>query len=187
MELKPWKILKSKSVFKNTWWDIVQETVELPDGTVTDDYFVNHGADAVVVFALTETGNVLVNRQYKHGIRENVQELTIGRIEADAGGALEEARRELLEETGYGGGEWEELGELVSNPTSSTSRLHAFVARGVRKLAAPKQDAKEIIEVREVAPAEFLRMAFARELQSHASLAVIWLAARRLGWISVDL
>ena len=184
MELKPWKLLDSKDAFKNKWWHIVQETVELPDGTVTDDYWVNHTGGAVAVLALTEDGRVLVNRQYKHGVREVVHELTIGRIDGDDDGALEEAKRELLEETGYGGGDWEALGMMVSNPTSSTSRLHTYLARGVRKLAEPKKDPKEIVEVREIAPGELLRMAFAGELETSPTLAIVLLAAKRLGWIS---
>jgi len=184
MEITPWELLDSKVAFENRWWKIVQETVKLPDGSTTDDYYVNHSSGAVVVFALTEGGDVVVNRQYKHGAREIVHELTIGRIDGDDGGPLEDAKRELLEETGYGGGEWEELGVMVSNPTSSTSRLHAYLARGVRKLAEPEADPREIIEAHAIAPHELLRMAYACELETHASLAVVFLAAKRLGWIS---
>ena len=107
MELPSWKTLARKSVFKNRWWNIFQETVELPDGSVTDDYFVNDLPGGVVVFAVTEDGKVVLNRQYKHGAKTVVRELTIGRLDEDDGSPIEAAKRELLEETGYGDGEWQ--------------------------------------------------------------------------------
>ena len=186
MELKPWDILASKDAFKNRWWHIVQETVRLPDGSAYSEYYVNHVKGAVVVFALTEGGNVLVNRQYKHGAREIVRELTVGRYEEDDSDGQTGARRELLEETGYGGGTWETLPTLISNPSSSTGRLYAYLARGVRKVAAPEQNPREIIEVEELTPAEFLRLCFDGGLSTHASLAVAFLAAEHLGWIAVS-
>lgn len=184
MELKPWKLLKAETAFKNNWWDIRQETVELPDGSVYSEYFVNHAKGAVAVFAVTEQGNVLINRQYKHGVRQVVRELTVGRYDEEDRDPMEAAKRELLEETGYGGGEWEALPTMISNPSSSTGLLYAYLARGVRKIAAQKEDPHEIIEYAEVAPAEVLRMASAGELPTHVSLAIVLLAAKRLGWIS---
>lgn len=176
--------MESKVAFENRWWKIVQETVRLPDGSVTEDYYVNHSKGGVAVFAVTEAGNVLVNRQYKHGVRETVQELTVGRIDDGDRDLLEAAKRELLEETGYGEGEWEKLSTTLTNPTSSTSRMHAYLARGVRKLAEPQADPRETVEVREVPPEEFLRMLFDVGLPSQTSLATSLIAVKRLGWIS---
>ncbi len=187
MEPKPWELLESKDAFKNRWWHIVQETVKLPDGSVTDDYYVNHSPGGVAVFAVTESGNVLVNRQYKHGAREIVHEMTVGRIDGDEGGPMEEAKRELLEETGYGEGEWEHLLTTVTNPTSSTSRIHVFLARGVRKLREPQSDPRETVDVREVPPEEFMRLLMGGEMTSQTAMATAYLAAGRLGWISSKL
>lgn len=184
MEIKPWEILESKTAFENHWWKIVQETVKLPDGSVYSDYFVNHVKGVVVVLAVTEDGKVLVNRQYKHGVREIVLELTIGRYEEADSDGLEGAKRELLEETGYGGGTWEKLPGLVTNPSGSTARVHAFLARDVRKISEPMNDPKEVIEVTAMTPSELLRLSFAGEMTTTASLAVVLMAAKRLGWIS---
>lgn len=175
---KPWKILDSKTVFENRWWKVMEEKVELPDGSVTEHY-VNHVSGGAVVFALTEDGKLVVNRQYKHGAREVVTELTIGRL--DGFEPLEEAKRELLEETGYGGGDWEPLAVYLSNPTSSTGRIHAFLARGVRKVADPKPDPREIVEVREIPLDEVARMLERGEFSTHAAVATIFLALKRLG------
>lgn len=182
MAITPWEPLESKVAFENRWWKIVQETVRLPDGSVTDDYYVNHSKGGAVAFALTESGNVVVNRQYKHGAREIVDELAVGRID-DGEGGLETAKRELLEETGYGGGEWEKLMTTVTNPTSSTSRIHVYLARGVRKIAEPQHDPRETVEVREVPPEEFMRMLLGGVITSQTAMSAAFLAAVRLGWL----
>ena len=184
MELKPWELLDSKVAFENRWWKIVQETVRLPDGSTTDDYYVNHSKGGAVVFAVTEAGNVVVNRQYKHGAREIVDELAVGRVDGDDPDGLETAKRELLEETGYGEGEWEKLATTVTNPTSSTSRIQVFLARGVRRLAEPQADPRETIEVREVPPAEFMRLLLDGTIASQTAMTAAFLAAARLGWLA---
>jgi ADP-ribose pyrophosphatase len=186
MELKKWKPISDKPAFQNKWWDIRQETVELPDGSVIDDFFVNHSPDGVVVVPVTAGGNVVVNRQYKHGAREIVTELAIGRHDNGEADPMDAAKRELMEETGYSGGEWERLSTLAGNPTSSTSRLHFFLARGVTKTSDSKEDPREQVEVREVTPAEFVAMAEDGRLKTQASVAAAFLAMRRLGWIRND-
>lgn len=184
MDVKPWELLASKDAFKNRWWHIVQETVRLPDGSVTDDYFVNHSKGGAAVFAVTETGNVVVNRQYKHGAREIVDELAVGRVDDEDHDGLETAKRELLEETGYGEGSWEKLMTTVTNPTSSTSRIHVFLARGVRKIAEPQSDPRETVEVREVPPKAFMEMLLGGAITSQTAMVTAYLAAARLGWLA---
>lgn len=184
MEIKPWEILESKTAFENRWWKIVQETVKLPDGSEYSDYYVNHVKGGVVILAVTEDGKVLINRQYKHRVREIVHELTIGVYEESDSDGLERAKSELLEETGYGGGTWEKLTVMAVNAAASTARLHCFLAQGVRKISEPMDDPKEIVEVMTTTPSELMRMCFAGEMATASSLAVVLMAAKRLGWIS---
>ncbi len=187
MPIKKWKLLGSKTVFKNRWWNVVQETVELPDGSITDDYYVNRIKGGAGIFALTEDGKVVLNRQYKHGIREIVEELTIGQIDDEDADPMEAAKRELLEETGYGGGSWEKLAVMTPNPTSSTSRIYLFLARGVRRLQAPKRDPRESVETSLVTPKELWEKMMRRELSTDVSVALVTFAFERMGWLDVRL
>ena len=38
--MKSWKILHSDTVFQHEWYTLRQDTVQLPDGSIVDDYFV---------------------------------------------------------------------------------------------------------------------------------------------------
>lgn len=187
MAIKKWKLLGSKSAFKNHWWNIVQETVELPDGSTTADFYVNRMPGGVAVFALTDDGRILLNRQYKHGYGDIIEELTIGMTDAEDADPLSAAKRELLEETGYGGGTWEELAVLTSNPTSSTTRLHFFLAKGVKRLQEPKADPREVVETSLVTAKELWDKAVSGKLATDPTVAAVFLAFSRLGWIEPKL
>lgn len=185
MPLEPWKTLKSETVFKNKWWNIVREQVELPDGAVYDDMFVNDKRGGSVVFALTEDGKVVLNRQYKHGAREVVVELTVGGADEADASPLVTAQRELREETGYGEGAWEPLGVWIPNPTASRARLHAFLARGVKKVAEPQQSPREVIEASLVDPRDLPAMIAKGEIASEAAVATILTALMKLDLLTL--
>ena len=60
---------------------------------------------------------------------------------------LEAAKRELLEETGYGGGKWSKLMSIAPNSSSMTNFTHCFLAIGVEKIAEQSLDATEELTV----------------------------------------
>lgn len=184
MEIKPWKILDSKTAFSNRFWNIMQETVELPDGSVYSEYFVNDRPGASQVFALTTDGKVIMNRQYKHGSREIVTEFAIGGIE-ESEEPLEAAQRELMEETGYGAGDWEPLGAHAANASFSRSVFHAFLARNVQKFEEPSSHPRELIDTFLVDPKELPGMIVRGEITSLASISLAFLALSKLGLLEV--
>ncbi len=179
MEIKPWKILKSETAFKNRYWNILQETVELPDGTAYSGFFVNDRPGGAMVFAVTEEGKVVMNRQYKHGVREIVTEFAIGGL-GEGEDPLLAAQRELMEETGYGGGAWEPLGVFSPNPTTARGRFHAFLAKGVRKVGDPLPDPREIIETFLADPKDVPGMVRRGEIASLAAVSIAFVALMRL-------
>jgi 8-oxo-dGTP pyrophosphatase MutT (NUDIX family) len=64
------------------------------------------------------------------------------------------ARRELQEETGYGGGRWSPFMTLSANPALQNNLTHTFLAEGVTALSAPNPEASEDIRVHLVPLAE---------------------------------
>ena len=60
---------------------------------------------------------------------------------------LEAVKRELSEETGYGGGEWTELMTLSANPSTMTNLTHCFLATGVEKMTDQHLDPTEELSV----------------------------------------
>jgi ADP-ribose pyrophosphatase len=86
--------------------------------------------DAAIVFPVTGDGEVVLVRQYRPPLERMELGLPAGLIEE---GEVPQAaaRRELAEETGYGGGGWEPLGALASSPSLKNNWAYLFLARGV--------------------------------------------------------
>ena len=103
--------------------------------------------DWINVIPLTDEGNVVMVRQYRHGTDEETIEIPGGQMDAEDGDPMEAERRELLEETGYGGGEWTDLGWVHPNPAILNNRCHLFLVRGVSEIAEIKNDEHEHTEV----------------------------------------
>ena len=84
------------------------------------------------------------------------------------------ARRELEEETGYGGGNWRELMVLSPNPSTVTNIVHCFVATGVERTAAQHLDATEDIEVCLFSKDEVRQMLRRGEIMQALMAAPLW-------------
>ena len=147
---RPWRVEQTRVVLdRRPWYRIAEQDVVLPDGRHVDGFPRMELRDYAIVVALTPTGEVLVERLYKHGAGHEVLDLVAGLIE-DGEEALEAARRELREETGYVGERWTSLGSFVVNSNYGCGRMHAFLAQEVRHVAEPTSDDLEevVIELR---------------------------------------
>ncbi|MDX2135423.1 MAG: NUDIX hydrolase [Saprospiraceae bacterium] len=153
----PWFTEQSVYLFQRPpYLTVRKDTVVLPNGARIDDYFVLEYPDWVVSLALTEDGHFVCIRQYRHGIGDVHFELPAG--VADPGEPLLDcARRELLEETGYGGGVWRPWIVASANPGTHNNRAHVFLATGVARIAEPALDATEDISVHILSPADMRR------------------------------
>lgn len=147
LENRKWKVLESvKLLDKGTWMNLRQEKVQLPSGAIVPEWFILEFPDWVNVIAITKDGQFVMEDQYRHAIGETHYELVAGVV--DPGETpLEAAKRELSEETGYGGGEWSLFMKLSPNPTNHTNYSYTFLAVGVEPLRDQHLEATEDIHV----------------------------------------
>lgn len=141
-----WKILKSEYLFRRPWLTVRKDCVELPDGRQNPEFYVLEYPDWVNVIALTEDGKFVMERQYRHGLGKTCIEIPAGVIEKGET-PLEAAKRELMEETGFGGGEWKEIMTISGNSSTTDNLSHCFVAHGVGKLSGQHLDSTEDLEI----------------------------------------
>jgi ADP-ribose pyrophosphatase len=132
-----WSTVDRREIYRaDPWVHLSKETVELPDGRIVEDYHQLRLPDFVAVVAIREDGTILMLRQYKHGPRAVTTTLPGGLVEAEEA-ALEAAKRELLEETGYGSENWSHLGSFTVHGNLGAGKGHYFFADQVRPLFAP--------------------------------------------------
>ncbi len=175
----PWEVLKSEYLIRRPWLTVRRESLRLPDGRTVPEYYVLEYPDWVNVIAITEDEHVILERQYRHGLGRAGWEIPCGVLEPSDDSPLAGARRELLEETGYGGGEWTLLDTLSANPTATNNLTHCFLARGVKKLGEPHLDAGESFEVKmfplDEIPAMLLRGEFVQALHVAPLWKLFWM------------
>lgn len=141
-----WKILQSEVVIDTPYLRLRRDRIETSRGDVVEDYHVRETRGFVVVFALTADEHVILVRQYKHGIAEEVLELPAGAIDADEP-EIDAARRELAEETGYAVGTLELVRTFIVDPTNSTGRFSLFLGRDATPTEKQNFDPTEEIAV----------------------------------------
>jgi 8-oxo-dGTP pyrophosphatase MutT (NUDIX family) len=177
-----WQLLASDWAFRSGFLSIRRDRCRLPDGRLSPDMYYMELRDFAMTVALTPSGEVLLSREYKHGAGEVAHTLPAGFVEPGET-PLDAARRELREETGHDGETFEPLGAHLVFPSLSGARGHFFLARGVRRVAAPRPDEFEEIEVVPV-PLDELRRdlgaATPRYLRDVSSALAMGLAVARL-------
>jgi ADP-ribose diphosphatase len=121
------------------------DEVELPDGTVIEEYYVRESRGFVVAFATTADDRIVLVRQYRYGTDEIHIELPAGMLDGDED-PMECASRELREETGYEAPAWERVADYYVEPVRSLAKTYVFLARDARRAREPKPDASEALE-----------------------------------------
>ena len=141
-----WRVLRSHYALRDRWIAVRSDTVQMPNGQVLDPFYILEYPDYINVVALTPDQQVVLIREYRHGAARTILELPSGVVDGEEP-PLETARRELLEETGYGGGEWQQVGRVSPNPGNHTNLTYTFLARGVTRQQAQQLESGEQIEV----------------------------------------
>ena len=170
MTIKPWKVLESSCFHPRLRID----KCELGNSNLLDATIFEFRAWANVV-ALTKSNEVVLVRQYRHGVCEVLWELPGGVVEDDEDPSAG-VRRELLEETGYAASNLIPIGRLYPNPALQTNSLHCFLAHDVEKIGEQSLDAGEDIEVRVVPLDELIEMAKRGEFPHALQMAVLFQA-----------
>ena len=153
-----WEEISVEHIVQDKWIDIRRSAFRFPDGKVFEPYYSYSRRDYVVIVASDEEGRYLCVRQFRQGIKEVTTEFVAGGIEREDGkeygedrcsasseDALAAAKRELMKETGYVGGEGEHLFTVPSNATIADNYAHIFRVRNCRKKSGQRLDETEFL------------------------------------------
>ena len=202
MELK-WQEVNTEHIVRDEWIDFRRSVYRFPDGREIGPFYTYSRRDYVVIVALDEESRYICVRQFRQGIRKVTTEFPAGGLERTDGlqyrdpygdaptekdgaedpgseaseNALEAAKRELLEETGYISEKWTHLITIPSNATISDNYAHVYMAENCRKVAGQHLDETEFLNVTLHSEAEIQEMIRTGGFQQSVHV-MAWLLAK---------
>ncbi len=162
-----WERVSVEHIVQDQWFDFRKAAYRVPDGTVIGPFYQYSRRSYVVIVAEDEAGNLICVKQFRHGIEKVTVEFPAGGIEREDGkeygdafspevqeDALEAAKRELSEETGYESNEWTHLITVPSNATIADNYAFIYSAKNCKKVGELHLDDTEYLEPEIYTPVE---------------------------------
>jgi ADP-ribose pyrophosphatase len=170
--------VESRVEFEGRILRVRVDKVRLPDGRVTTREIAEHGASVCIV-PVDSQGNVLLVRQYRKPVEDQLLEVPAGGVEPGES-PLEAAVRELQEEVGFAAREIQLLSSFWISPGWCTEFMSAYLATELEPASLPA-DYDENIAVVPVPLSEVEGLMRSGEIKDLKSIASLLLAVKLLG------
>lgn len=180
-----WKTLSSEYLFKDTWFTIRKDTCETRDGKIITPYYVYEFPTWVTAVALTKDGQLILERQYRHALRETNLEIPGGCVDGTDPSLQAAIERELLEETGYRFDHYEYLGKTSSNPSTNNNWMHMYLATGGELVQGQELDDNEEIEVHLFSMDQVKQLLRENKIIQSMHVTALFYGLQRLGVLSL--
>ena len=141
-----WQTSPPETLLKTPIGRLVSSSVHAKRTGTSRTFYRFDFPDWVNIVALTQDRQIVLIRQCRFGTGQLETEIPGGMIEKGES-PLEAGLRELLEETGYGGGSARIIGNVCPNPALQDNRCYTVLAENVEKIQSPALDDMEDIEV----------------------------------------
>ena len=132
-----YRVLGTETVYDGRVITLVKDTVAMPGGGDSVREVVRHPG-AVAVVALTDAGEVVLLRQYRHPVGGYLLELPAGLRDAGDEPPLETAKRELAEEVRMAAERWSLLTTTFSTPGFCDELVLVYLAEGLSDVDRPE-------------------------------------------------
>jgi ADP-ribose pyrophosphatase len=136
--------IKSRETVYAGFFDVRVDLLQLHHGPNLSYTCLDLRTHASAVLAQTKEGKFIINKEYRHPTGQWLLSCPGGRIDTGES-PLEAARRELLEETGYGGGSFHSLGNAYPLPAVCDQIIYYTLVENAQWIQAPAHEPFEFI------------------------------------------
>lgn len=171
METNPWKIKSATAVYDNPWISLTEYAVINPSGSEGIYGKVHFKNKAVGVVALDDAMDMYLVGQYRFAIDRYSWEIPEGGA-PESTDLLEEAKRELLEETGLKAANWKPLLAMHLSNSVSDELATVYLARGLTQHKPSPEETEQLV-VKKIPFAEACSMVENGQITDSMSVAAI--------------
>jgi ADP-ribose pyrophosphatase len=136
VKARKWRTLASERVYHTPIFDLHRRQSAHPRRGQRD-FYVLEAPPWVNIIPLTREREVVMVRQYRHGVSDFTLEIPGGMIDPEDQNPAKAARREMVEECGYDSELIVPLGKVHPNPAIQPNFCYSFLARNVRRIGEP--------------------------------------------------
>lgn len=144
----PWKVRSSKTIYKNPWMRIQEDTVVTPTGG-DGIYGFMDSSDSVMITVLNDKNELYLIHTFSYPASSWNWELPGGNTDAED--SFKASKRELEEETGIIANTWKKLGYTRVCNGFMTERMVTYLATDI-SFTGRKEIANEQIDVAKFVP-----------------------------------
>lgn len=125
------KTIQSETIYKGSILTLRKDIVQLHNGKKASREIIEHAPVAVIIpFEPPDT--IYMIKQYRKPAEQILLEVPAGCMDAGEN-ALDSAKRELKEETGFTANKWTELCEAYPSPGFTDEYMYFYLAQGLTK------------------------------------------------------
>lgn len=147
--------IKEKLIYNGSYLNLVNISVKLPDGNITNRDIVKHpGACAIIPFLSDD--KIILIEQFRKPLEKTILEIPAGKLNKNEDPIIC-AHRELEEETGYRAKDMIYLGSIATAPGFCDEIIHLFKANNLYE-GKKSCDEDEFTEIKNFTLAEVKSM-----------------------------
>jgi ADP-ribose pyrophosphatase len=178
--LPPFRKVAETELYRGSLIRVDKASFEGPDGKTFDREVVHHPG-AVVVVPVTADNRVIMVRQFRSAIEEELLEIPAGKRDVEGEDTAVTAERELAEEIGRRAGQLELLARFYNSPGFCDEFTWLYLARELEVVPSDRQGAEEqVMTVEEVPLAEVPALIAVGHIVDAKSIIGLCLALERL-------
>ena len=172
------KLISSKELYRCRLFWVTEDDAKDSTGFEIKRSIVRHAGSAVMM-AVDDKRRILLVRQYRLPARAYLWELPAGKLDPGEN-ALQAAKRELIEETGYRARRWKKMISFYPSPGFVSEKMNVFLATDLTAREPHPMD-DERIETRWFPAKQIEQMIHTNKIQDGKTIVgyFVWKSAHR--------
>lgn len=170
MEQNKWVKISSKIVHQNPWYSVREDEIIRPDGK-PGKYFVTQMPYQGVCIVPYDGERFYLVKQYRYTIEQAIWAFPAGHSNSDT--QLEDAQRELREETGYFAKRWQNIGAIVLSPGWSSATVACYLATELTKQSELRDETESDMIMQGFTPQDLINLIQTTELYDSLLLSIL--------------